>query len=234
VYETLERCIPPNSASGRLAIESFLLEYSRLVFAPLLAASGARGASSGYRGILDTALPGCRHEEEAALAARAYYEMLMANRSCPRFWDHLDTRVTFQAMVLLSHSVLDIAEVCARLGLKETAIDAAKLYLSNLVNFRETYRYYNLGNLFGALGWEVTEDAWHMALASEVPARSSYDIVKRAALFVATREGTELAQNILAQAAFDPGQVVADCGHIEGESHGNWERPDFCENRTVP
>ena len=178
------------------------------------------------------ALPGCRHEEEAAWAARAYYEMLMANRSCPRFWDHLDTRVTFQAIVFLSHSILDMAEACARLGLKERAVEAERLYLSDLVNFREAYRYYNLGSLFGALGWEVSEDAWHMATTSEVPSRSGYDVVKRAALFVATRENTNTASRVCSEVGYDPAQVVADCGHIEGEMHGGWERPDFCENRT--
>jgi hypothetical protein len=231
-YEALERCLSPGSSPGRFAIEGFLLEYHRLVFSPLLAASGDSKAAGGYRGILEAALPGCRHEEEAAWAARAYFEMLMANRSCPRFWDHLDTRVTFQAVVFLSHSILDLAESCDRLGLDERAREAERLIISDLVNFREVFRYYNLGDLFGSLGWEVSEDAWQMATTSEVPDRSSYDVVKRAALFVALREPTERARAVLSEAGFDPAQVVADCGHIEGEKHGVWERPDICENRT--
>jgi hypothetical protein len=233
-YEALERCLSPQDHQGRLAIEGFLLEYHRLVFSPLLTASGDPGAAGAYRAILDAALPGCRHEEEAAWAARAYYEMLMANRSCPRFWDHLDTRVTFQSVVFMSHSVLDLAEACTRLGMDGRALEAEELYLTDLINFRGAYHYYNLGSLFGSLGWEVSEDAWYMATSSEVPDRSGYDVVKRAALFVATHERSDRTSRVLSEAGFDPGQVVADCGHIEGERHGEWERPDFCENQNSP
>jgi hypothetical protein len=70
-----------------------------------------------------------------------------------------------------------------------------------------------------------------MAIQSEIPERSSYDVVKRAALFVALRERTTAAERILSGVRFDPAQVVADCGHIEGEMHGKWGNPDFCENR---
>jgi hypothetical protein len=233
-YEALERCLAPESSPGRLAIECFLQEYRRLMFLPLLTASGEPGAACGYRAVLDASLPGCRHEEEAAWAARAYYEMLMANRSCPRFWDHLDTRVTFQAVVLLSHSILDLAEACTRLGMDGRALEAEALYLSDLINFREVYHYYNLGSLFGSLGWEVSEDAWYMATSSEVPDRSGYDVVKRAAILVATHERSDHASRVLSEVGFDPAQVVADCGHIEGERHGDWERPDFCENQNIP
>jgi len=232
-YDAIDRCLPPGNPGNRTMTEKFLLDYSGVVFSPLLTASGSDGAVTEYRRILDTALPGCRQDGEAALAARAYYEMLMANRSCPRFWDHLDTRVTFQSIVFLAHSLLDLAEVCGRLGLTEREREAERLYLSNLVNFHEAYRYYNLNNLFGAFGWEVSEDAWHMALASEVPASSGYDVVKRAALFVATHERTEHAWHVLAEVGFDPGQVVADCGHIEGELHGRWENMERCENRNI-
>jgi hypothetical protein len=114
------------------------------------------------------------------------------------------------------------------------ALEAEELYLSDLINFRGAYHYYNLGSLFGSLGWEVSEDAWYMATSSEVPDRSGYDVVKRAALFVATHEGSDRASRVLSEAGFDPGQVVADCGHIEGERHGEWERPDFCENQNSP
>jgi len=234
VYEALERCLAPGRSPGRLELERFLLEYHRLVFSPLLTASGRPGEAGGFGAVLDATLPGCRRGDEAAWAARAYYEMLLSNRSCPRFWDHLDTRVTFQAVVFLSHSLLDLAESCTRLGMDGRALEARQLLLSDLVNFRDAYRYYNLGSLFGSLGWEVTEDAWHMATASEVLDKSGYDVVKRAALFVALRQNSDAASRALSEADFDPAQVVADCGHIEGERHGDWERPDYCENSNIP
>jgi len=131
----------------------------------------------------------------------------------------------------LAHALLDIMECCERLGLRERADEAERLFVTNLLDFHEAYRYYQLQGLFGAFGWEVSEDAWQMAIQSEIPQRSSYDIIKRAALFVASREGTAAAGRILSSVRFDPAQVVADCGHIEGESHGKWANPGFCENR---
>jgi hypothetical protein len=230
--EALSRCLPAAGSAGQGRPEEFLLDYSNLVFAPLLLASGADGRLD-FQHVLERSLPGCLAEEEAAMAARAYAEMLMSSRSCPTFWENIDTRVTFQSVVFLSHALLDIAECCGRLGLKERAAESEKLYASNLLDFHEAYRYYQLSGLFGAYGWEVTEEAWHMAIQSEIPARSSYDVVKRAALFVASHEGTAAASRLLSGVRFDPAQVVADCGHIEGESHGRWANPSFCENRTT-
>jgi len=229
-YESVALCLPEGSRADPARTEDFLLEYSNLVFAPLLLASGAN-THLDFHHLLERRLPKCRAENEAAMAARAYYEMLMSSRSCPRFWENIDTRVTFQSTVFLAHALLDIAETCERLGLKERAREAERLFQSNLVDFHEVYRYYQLPGLFGAYGWEVSEEAWHMAIQSEIPQRSSYDVVKRAALFVASREGTAAAGRILSGSRFDPAQVVADCGHIEGEMHGKWGNPDFCENR---
>jgi hypothetical protein len=229
-YECLARCLPEGAPADYGRTERFLQDYSNLVFAPLLLAAGAR-THLDFHEMLERRLPGCRAEQEAALAARAYHELLMSSRSCPRFWENIDTRVTFQSVVFQSHALLDIAECCERLGLRERAAEAEKLFQSNLLDFHETYRYYQLPGLFGAYGWEVSEEAWHMAIQSEIPDKSSYDIVKRAALFVASREGTAAADRILSGTRSDPAQVVADCGHIEGESHGKWANPEFCENR---
>jgi hypothetical protein len=229
--EALAQCQPARGAGGPARPEEFLLDYTNLAFAPLLLASGAH-EELDYQSLLGRRLPDCRAPAEAALAARAYSEMLMSSRSCPRFWDNIDTRVTFQSVVFLSSALLDIAESCARLGLRERAAETEKLFAANLLDFHEVYRYYQLPGLFGAYGWEVSEEAWHMAVQSEVPAQSSYDVVKRAALFVASHEGSEAADRLLSSVRFDPTQVVADCGHIEGESHGRWGNPRFCENRS--
>jgi hypothetical protein len=230
-YEAVARCLPEGRVSNPVATEEFLLECSNLVFAPLLLAAGG-DAHLDYHRVLERRLPDCRSEEEAALAARAYYEMLMSSRSCPRFWENIDTRVTFQAVAFTAHALLDIAEACDRLGLADRAREAERLFTANLLEFQEAYRYYHLSGLFGAFGWEVSEDAWYMAVQSEIPERSTYNVVKRAALFVATREGTEAARRVLADSTFDSAQVTAETGHIEGEHHGNWERPKFCENRN--
>ena len=229
-YESIARCLPEGRPADTARTEQFLLDYSNLVFAPLLLASGA-DTHMDFRHILERRLPDCRAEGESALAARAYYELLMSLRSCPRFWENIDTRVTFQSVVFLAHALLDLAECCERLGLKERAAESERLFSSNLLDFHEAYRYYQLPGLFGAYGWEVSEEAWHMAIQTEIPQKSSYDVVKRAALFVASSEGTAAAGRILSGLRFDPAQVVADCGHIEGESHGKWANPGFCEHR---
>ncbi|MEM2976431.1 MAG: hypothetical protein QXW06_02080 [Thermoplasmata archaeon] len=234
VLDGLGRCMAPGTRWGPEQSWEFLRAYAGVVFAPLCLACSPPGADiePDFRRIADTHLQNCRRDEEAALLARAYYEMLMSLRSCPRFWDNMDTRVTFQGSVLMAHALLDLAEACERLGLREGAQEALRIFLTNLVDFHEVYRYYNLGSLFGLVGWEVSEDAWHMAVQSEVPERSGYDVVKRAALFVAIREGTDAASRALAEVRFDEGQVVADTAHIEGEGHGQWENANFCENRA--
>jgi hypothetical protein len=229
--ESIAACSGGAGDAGAARAEEFLLGYCELVFAPLLLSSGA-GGRLDFHHLLESALPDCRGEREAALAARAYSEMLMSSRSCPRFWENIDTRVTFQSVVLLASALLDIAEACGRLGLRERAAESERLYAQNLVGFHEVYRYYQLPGLFGAYGWEVTEEAWHMAVQSEIPGRSSYDVVKRAALFAALHEGTEAAGRILSCERFDQSQVTAECGHIEGESHGRWAQQAFCENRN--
>ena len=229
-YESIARCLPSERAGDAARSELFLQDYSNIVFAPLLLSSGAE-AQLDFHQLLERRLPDCKADSEAALAARAYYEMLMSSRSCPRFWENIDTRVTFQSIVFLAHALLDITEACERLGLRERAAETERLFQTNLLDFHEAYRYYQLPGLFGTYGWEVSEEAWHMAIQSEIPKKSSYDVVKRAALFVASREGTAAAGRILSAVRFDPAQVVADCGHIEGESHGKWANPGFCENR---
>jgi len=228
-YESIARCLPGERPGDSGKSELFMRDYSNIVFAPLLLSSGAE-AQLDFHQLLERRLPDCTADNEAALAARAYYEMLMSSRSCPRFWENIDTRVTFQSTVFLAHALLDIIECCERLGLRERAAEAEKLFQTNLLDFHEAYRYYQLQGLFGAFGWEVSEDAWHMAIQSEIPQKSTYDIIKRAALFVAAREGTAAAGRILSSIRFDPAQVVADCGHIEGESHGKWGNPALCEN----
>lgn len=228
-YESIARCLPRERPGDIGQSELFMRDYSNIVFAPLLLSSGAE-AQLDFHQLLGRRLPDCTADNEAALAARAYFEMLMSSRSCPRFWENIDTRVTFQSTVFLAHALLDTIECCERLGLRERAAEAEKLFQTNLLDFHEAYRYYQLQGLFGAFGWEVSEDAWHMAIQSEIPQKSTYDIIKRAALFVAAREGTAAAGRILSSIRFDPAQVVADCGHIEGESHGRWGNPGLCEN----
>jgi hypothetical protein len=232
VYEALGKCMAKKDDRSDKVIEAFLLEYSNLVFTPLYVASGMHDMPLEFKRIMDKHLQGCGNDEAAAFAARAYFEMLMANRSCPRFWENIDTRVTFQSTVFMAHALLDIAESCSRLGMKERAGEIQKLFLSNLVDFRQVHSLYQLGTLFGFVGWEVREDAWFTAIQSEVPERSGYDVVKRAALFAAINEKSDISERILGEVQWEPAQVVADTGHIDGEGHGKWNNPKYCEHRA--
>jgi len=164
--------------------------------------------------------------DAAAHLARAYVTMLMGLRSDPRFWDNPDTRVTFQNVACLAHALLDAGEACVRAGkrdLKERLIGALR---ASLLEFAEAYGRQGLGDLQGADGWESTEVSWLESLQTEAPRRSTFDVVRRACLF-ALRD-TELN----GMPEFVGVEGVADTGHIEGEMHGAWGNPAWCEHRA--
>jgi len=153
--------------------------------------------------------------------------MLMGLRSDPRFWDNPDTRVTFQNVVLLVHSLRDLAEASVRA--KETGRAAAlrRLLQATFFDFSEWHTRGEFTTLQEGQRWETTDAAWYSSLESEVPLRSPLDVVKRAAMFA------------LASAGDWPGGdpipavqgVVADTGRIVGEAHGEWANPEWCEHR---
>lgn len=159
---------------------------------------------------------------------RVYYIMLLANHSCPRFWENIDTRVTFGNVAAISKALIELMEVYMREGLGERANFFLFEYMK-LLAFPQLYYDYDLYRLQGVEGWETTERAWFDSLRSEVP-NSPYNVVTRAALYTgkeALPDEVKTALGIL----YDFEGAVADTGHVPGEAHGSWENVEWCEHR---
>jgi len=202
--------------------------YGRHLFRPYYLACGASAADLDVEAAMSAILGGRVDLELAGYVARGYLFMLMGLRSDPRFWDNPDTRVTFQNVACLAHSLVDTAEACRRAGDDATATRLLQLLRAALIEFAEGFARWSFGNLQGLEGWETTEEAWFESLQSEVPDRSNYDVVKRATLFAV---GERLPRSVDIPRA-RPEEVVADTGHIAGEVHGQWDNPAWCEHRT--
>lgn len=202
--------------------------YGRHLFRAYYLACGASVAELDVEAAMSVIVGGRVDLELAGYVARGYLFMLMGLRSDPRFWDNPDTRVTFQNVACLAHSLVDLAEACRRAGDDASASRLLGLLRAALIEFSEGFARWSFANLQGLEGWETTEEAWFESLQSEVPDRSQLDVVKRATLFAV---GERLPGN-LDIPRIRPEEVVADTGHIAGEVHGRWENPAWCEHRV--
>lgn len=160
---------------------------------------------------------------------RIYYIMLLANHSCPRFWENMDTRVTFGNVVAISKALIELI----RIYLEENSERANFLLLEymKLLAFPQLYYDYDLFRMQGLEGWETSEEAWFASLESEVP-NSRYNVVTRAALYTGKEDLPKDIRNAI-ESLYDLKQAVADTGHIPGEVHGKWENREWCEHREV-
>ncbi|RLF89312.1 glycoside hydrolase [Thermococci archaeon] len=158
---------------------------------------------------------------------RIYYLMLLANHSCPRFWENIDTRVTFENVAVISKALIELME----LYLEENEDRANYIFLEymKLLAFPQLYYDYDLFRMKGLEGWETTEKAWFESLKSEVP-NSKYNVVTRAALYVGKRDLPQDMRSVI-DTLYDLEEAVPDTGHIPGEMHGKWENREWCEHR---
>jgi len=199
--------------------------YHRHLFQAHFRACGLSSSEVDFAKVATSILRGKVDVEVAGFLARGYTMMLMGLRSDPRFWDNPDTRVTFQNVACLAQALVDMSAACTRSGEPDRGLRLLKLLRASLLEFQESYSRLSLSELRGGESWEATEDAWARSLASEVPARSEDDVVRRAALF-AIPEGVSGAARVRSEA-------IADTGHIVGEGHGAWENAEWCEHRTA-
>ncbi|MCX8174258.1 MAG: hypothetical protein N3F63_06620 [Thermoplasmata archaeon] len=207
-------------------IINFLVLYNRIYFKPLYLAVGIDKSSLSYDTIAAQTIGLAGNHERIARAARAYYNILAANRSCSRFWDIIDTRVTFQSTVYAAHALIDLMKLCwDREQVREKLFN---MFTLEFLNFRSNFGKFGLGSLYGVEGWEVTEPAWLAATQSMVPDLSPYDVVRRAGLFAALHS---LPQELLCRIRYEKEFVRADTAHIPGEMHGHWENMKYCEHR---
>lgn len=207
-------------------VRRLAVAYSRHLFRGHHRENGASASDLDFAVAAEKILVGKVDVEVAAHFARAYTMMLMGLRSDPRFWDNPDTRVTFQGVVCLTQSLIDAAAALNRVHRSEQAGRLLRLLQATLLEFSEAHTRGGFSALHGRDGWETTEAAWLRSLQSEVPDRSGYDVVRRAALLTM---GDPTAHGI--DVAFRAEEVVADTGHIVGELHGAWDNPDWCEHR---
>ncbi len=200
-----------------LKAEELLVRYARVFFRDYYDYFGVDGS-------LDYVLEPANGDRKALKLGRAYYLMLLANHSCPRFWENLDTRVTFGNVSVMAKALIELMEHFEGSELQNLFIEA---YL-RLLNFERLYHLWNLSSMSSLEGWETTERAWEEALRSEVP-NSGYNVVTRAALYVGRRDlKGELGDLI---GPYNLEWAVADTGQVPGEAHGRWERREWCEHR---
>jgi len=164
--------------------------------------------------------------DAAAYLARAYVTMLMGLRSDPRFWDNPDTRVTFQNVACLTQALMDAGEACVRAGKRDLRERLIGVLRAAMLEFSEAFVRLGFSDWKGTEGWETTEAAWFESLQSEVPRRTRYDVVRRAALYALADRRAEVVVEPLAA-----DEIVADTGHIAGELHGEWANRNWCEHR---
>jgi hypothetical protein len=211
------------------ALRRLAVAYGRHVFRAHYRSQGLGSSETDFADAAAGILRGHMDVDKAALIARGYTLLLMGLRSDPPFWDNPDTRVTFQRVALLAQALVDLSTACERAGDSARALRLMRLLRATLLEFSDWHGRGEFGNVQGEKGWEVTEAAWHEALASEVRHRSPADIVRRAALYalqdVDGRDSDEIRAG--------PEPPVADTGHIVGEAHGDWENKDWCEHRSA-
>ncbi|CAD5243294.1 glycoside hydrolase [Thermococcus camini] len=172
----------------------------------------------------DYVLEPANGEGDALKLGRVYYLMLLANHSCPRFWENLDTRVAFGNVSVMAKALIELMEYFDGNELRSLFVGA---YLK-LLNFESLYHLWNLGTMPSLEGGETDERAWLDALSSEVP-NSAYNVVTRAALYVGKRNLRGELRTLIGHYNLD--WAVADTGHIPGEVHGEWENWGWCEHR---
>jgi hypothetical protein len=213
----------PTETLRRLAVA-----YGRHLFRSHFIACGFPADDVDFPPNSERILRGRLDIDVAGRVARGYLLMLMGLRSDSRFWDNLDTRVTFQNIALLSESVLDIAEAAGRVGDTPRATRLLRLLEAAIFEYSDAFERNGFDALRGLEGWETTSEAWLRAVQSEVPQRSPHDVVRRAVLYsVGERVAPVLDSFRVGRAG-----VVADTGHIVGEGHGDWENRAWCEHRV--
>ncbi len=198
-------------------VEEFLVRYARIFFREYY---NYFDVDTSISYVLEVA----NGDRKALRMGRAYYLMLLANHSCPRFWENLDTRVTFGNVSVMTKAIIELMQ-----QLKDTRIMGLLIgaYVK-LLNFDRLYHLWNLSAMPSLEGWETSENAWVEALRPEVP-NSHYNVVTRAALYVGKRDLRGELRNLIEPHDLD--EAIADTGHVPGEAHGHWDNPEWCENR---
>lgn len=221
LFEELNRVVRRGVLKGLEGLganaEEFLVRYARVFFRDYYDYFGMDTS-------LDYVLEPAGGDRNALKLGRVYYLMLLANHSCPRFWENLDTRVAFGNVAVMTKALIELMDYFDGDELQNLFVEA---YLK-LLNFEGLYHIWNFGAMPSLEGWETSEDAWRDVLRPEVP-NSGYNVVTRAALYVGRRDLRGELRALIEGYNLD--WAVADTGHIPGERHGHWENQEWCEHR---
>ncbi|NJE77305.1 glycoside hydrolase [Thermococcus sp. ES12] len=221
LFEELNRAVRLGVLRGLAELnarpEEFLVRYARVFFRDYYDHFGLETS-------MDYVLEPANGDEKALRLGRIYYLMLLANHSCPRFWENLDTRVAFGNVSVMAKALIELMRYFDGSELQGLFIEA---YLK-LLSFDKLYHLWNLSAMPPLEGWETSRRAWEEALKPEVP-NSGYNVVTRAALYVGKRDLRGELRDLIGHYNLD--WAVADTGHIPGEVHGDWENPEWCEHR---
>ncbi len=208
------------------ALRRLAVSYGRHWFREHYVAQGVSTNETDFARSAEDIVGGKMDVEVAGLLARGYVLMLMGMRSDARFWDNPDTRVTFQNVVLLVQALRDLAEASVRGKDLGPAASLGRLLRATFLEFSDWHERGEFAALETGPAWETTEAAWYSSLESEVPERSSADVMKRATMF-ALAPGREWPGG---DPVLSVEETVADTGHILGEAHGEWKNPRWCEH----
>lgn len=222
LFEELNRVVRLGVLKGLEGLganaEEFLVRYARVFFRDYYDYFGMDTS-------LDYVLEPAGGDRNALKLGRVYYLMLLANHSCPRFWENLDTRVAFGNVAVMTKALIELMDYFDGDELQNLFVEA---YLK-LLNFESLYHIWNFGAMPSLEGWETSEDAWRDALRPEVP-NSGYNVVTRAALYVGRRDLRGELRALIE--GYNLNWAVVDTGHIPGERHGHWENQEWCEHRA--
>ncbi len=144
---------------------------------------------------------------------RASFEVLSCFRSCPFFWEYPDTRVTFQAISILSNAISDASRGGCSLR------DLAEL----LFDFERSYERYGCYYFEGVEGWESSKNAFFDALHYFVPEGVEDDIFRRASSFAFSIDPPDFEIDV------EPSPPIAS--HVPSEAGFCWDVKEFCEER---
>lgn len=159
----------------------------------------------------------------AATAAQAYYFALDAQRSHATAYENMDTRVTYQSVVMATLAACNMITVYRWLGEDDKARDLFNLLKTEFFEFPEAYDRYQLAEL------GVTRQEWEESLVSQVE-DSPLNVIQRAARRVAARH----LKNFGFRREFskEDEHMTTNVGHvwaveIENSSY-KWENKLFC------
>lgn len=216
-------------------VDNFLIEYSCIIWKHHFVHHGLEEADLTIEYIVEKNLcedtKGSLKDEEiviAAAAAQAYYYLMDSHKSYATFWENMDQRSTYQNVIMLSLSMINLIYIYHWKGEKKQADKIYNLLKDELLNFESAFERYNLEQ------YGVKQSQWKAAIKSHVN-ESKLNVVERAARRIAAVHLRPLGYT--KDLTKDDEALTTNTGHIwTGEvenTNFKWENPYFCGIQEV-